>query len=58
MLRDLETFRRSREVLENPRLFTVYPKFLCELLESLFFIGAEPKASLYGRPWRRRENTS
>jgi electron transfer flavoprotein-quinone oxidoreductase len=47
VLRDLETFRRSREVLQNPRLFTVYPKFFCELAESLFTIGSEPKAPLY-----------
>jgi electron transfer flavoprotein-quinone oxidoreductase len=47
VLRDMETFRRSREVLENPRLFTVYPKFLCELFESLFTVGSEPKAPLY-----------
>ena len=47
VLRDMETFRRSREFLENPRLFTVYPKFVCELLESLFTVGSEPKAPLY-----------
>jgi electron transfer flavoprotein-quinone oxidoreductase len=47
VLRDLETFRRSREVLENPRLFSTYPKFMCELAESLFTVGSEPKASLY-----------
>ena len=34
-------------MLENPRLFTIYPKFLCELLESLFTVGDKPKASLY-----------
>ena len=47
VLRDIETFRHSREVLENPRLFTVYPKFFCELAESLFTIGSEPKSPLY-----------
>jgi electron transfer flavoprotein-quinone oxidoreductase len=47
VLKDMETFRHSREVLENPRLFTVYPKFVCEILESLFTIDSRPKAALY-----------
>ncbi len=47
VLPDMETFRHSREVLENPRLFSVYPKFFCELLETVFTIDSRPKASLY-----------
>ncbi len=47
VLTDMETFRHSKEVLENPRLFTVYPKFICELMEKLFTIGGEQKAPLY-----------
>ncbi|OPY67753.1 MAG: Electron transfer flavoprotein-ubiquinone oxidoreductase [Syntrophorhabdaceae bacterium PtaU1.Bin034] len=47
VLRDMETFRHSREVLENRRLFTVYPKFICELMESLFTINDGPKAPLF-----------
>ena len=47
VLPDMETFRRSKEVLENKRLFTVYPKFLCELLNVLFTIGKGPKEPLY-----------
>ena len=47
VIQDMETFRHSREVLENPRLFTVYPKFINELMETLFTIDDKPKASLY-----------
>ena len=47
VLRDMETFRHSRQVLENPRLFTVYPRFARELLEALFTVGEGPKAPLY-----------
>ncbi len=47
VLKSMETFKHSKEVLENPRLFTVYPKFLCELLEELFTIGDGVKAPLY-----------
>jgi electron transfer flavoprotein-quinone oxidoreductase len=47
VLRDMETFRHSRHVLENPRLFTVYPRFLCEALETMFSVGEGPKPPLY-----------
>jgi len=47
VLQDMETFRHSREVLDNPRLLTVYPKFVCELLQRLFTVDGGPKASLY-----------
>ncbi|OPY69291.1 MAG: Electron transfer flavoprotein-ubiquinone oxidoreductase [Syntrophorhabdaceae bacterium PtaU1.Bin034] len=48
VLADMETFRHSKEVLENPRLFTVYPHFLCELLQTMFTVDEGPKAPLYG----------
>lgn len=47
VLPDMETFRRAREVLENKRLFTVYPQFLSELLSALFTIGGGKKEPLY-----------
>jgi electron transfer flavoprotein-quinone oxidoreductase len=47
VLRDMETFRHSRQTLDNPRLFTTYPRVLCELLERLYTINDGPKASLY-----------
>lgn len=47
VLADMETFRHTRDVLENKRLFTVYPKFLSELLAALFTIGQGKKEPLY-----------
>ena len=47
VLRDMETFRHSQEVLENPRLFTVYPKFLSSLFKVLFTVSGTPRKSLY-----------
>jgi electron transfer flavoprotein-quinone oxidoreductase len=47
VITDMETFRHSKEILENKRLFTVYPKFLCELLNAVFTIGKGPKESIY-----------
>lgn len=49
VLKDMETFRASREVLENERLFTAYPKFLCSLFSSLFTVDGKPQASIYKR---------
>jgi electron transfer flavoprotein-quinone oxidoreductase len=48
VLRDMETFRYSREALENPRLRTVYPRFLCELFENLYTVNDGPKSPFYG----------
>jgi hypothetical protein len=45
----METFRCSREVLENERLFTAYPRFICSLFGSLFTIDEKPQTSLYQR---------
>jgi electron transfer flavoprotein-quinone oxidoreductase len=47
VMQDMQTFRNTRRVLENPRLFTVYPKFIGELMQSLFTIDAGPKPPLY-----------
>jgi electron transfer flavoprotein-quinone oxidoreductase len=47
VLRDMETFRHSKKVLENPRLFTVYPKFLSSLFKVLFTVSGTPRNGLY-----------
>lgn len=47
VLPDMETFRGAREVLDRERLFTVYPRFVCEMFEELFTIGDRPKEGLY-----------
>lgn len=49
VLKDLQTFRSSREVLENERLFTTYPKFFCSLFHSLFTVDDRPQTSIYKR---------
>ncbi|MBP1748300.1 MAG: hypothetical protein H6Q52_839 [Deltaproteobacteria bacterium] len=47
VLQDMETFRNAREVLDRQRLFTVYPRFICELFDELFTIDDKPKEGLY-----------
>jgi electron transfer flavoprotein-quinone oxidoreductase len=46
VLKDLHTFRNAPDVLENPRLFTYYPKVICDLLEKLFWVPQGPKQKL------------
>jgi electron transfer flavoprotein-quinone oxidoreductase len=47
VLRDMELFRHSREVLDNDRLFTVYPRFLCDLFRDFYTIDDGPKAPFF-----------
>ncbi len=47
VMKDMETFRHTAEVLANPRLFTVYPACISSLLEAVFTIGEDPRKGLY-----------
>lgn len=47
VLPDMETFKNAREVLDRQRIFTVYPRFICELFDELFTIDDKPKEGLY-----------
>ncbi|MBW2056724.1 MAG: FAD-dependent oxidoreductase [Deltaproteobacteria bacterium] len=46
IIRDMETFRRSAEILKNPRLFSLYPQSVCDLLEKVMEIDEKPKERL------------
>ncbi len=43
VLDDLETFRRTPNYLRNPRLYSSYPRLICELMERLYTIDGQPK---------------
>jgi len=47
VLRDMESFRHVRQILENPRLNSVYPRFLCELLGNLYTVNDGPKTPFF-----------
>ena len=47
VMKDMETFRHTAEVLANPRLFTVYPACISSLLDAVFTIGEGPRKGLY-----------
>ncbi len=42
ILRDMETFRRVPDLMDNERFFTVYPELACALMESLFSVNPTP----------------
>ena len=56
VLKDMDTFRKAPNFLENQRLFTVYPQVLCETLEKMMNISAEPKQKLSATAMREIRN--
>lgn len=44
--KDLQTFRHMPDFLSNPRLHSMYPRVVCELLEEILWIGERPKEKL------------
>ena len=51
-LKDLETARAIPGFMENPRLFTHYPKAVSRLLESVYTVDDQPQAGLFKKAWR------
>ena len=47
ILKDMHTFRHALDVLENPRLASLYPQVFCDLLEKLMWIDDGPKEGLF-----------
>ncbi len=52
VLRDLETAREIPRFMENPRLFSHYPRAVSQLLESIYTIDERPQAGLFKKAWR------
>jgi electron transfer flavoprotein-quinone oxidoreductase len=52
VLKDLETARAIPGFMENPRLFTHYPKAVSRLLESIYTIDERPQAGLFKKVWK------
>jgi electron transfer flavoprotein-quinone oxidoreductase len=46
VLKDLETFKHTPDVLDSPRLMTLYPQVVCDVLEKMMYIGDYPKEKL------------
>jgi electron transfer flavoprotein-quinone oxidoreductase len=43
VLEDLVTFRRAPDFLKNPRLYSSYPRLLCNLMERIYTVDGRPK---------------
>ncbi len=46
VLKDLETFGKMLDVLDNPRMFNRYPQAIADVFEKTFWIGDQPKDKL------------
>jgi electron transfer flavoprotein-quinone oxidoreductase len=46
VLKDFHTFKHLPEFLDNPRLFTLYPQLVCDLLGRLMLVDEKPKEKL------------
>ena len=47
VLQDLETFKRAPLLLENPRLYNLYPELFCDLAEKIFRNDGNPKKKVW-----------
>ena len=43
----MSTFKRTYPLLENKRLFNIYPDFVCSIMEDMFSVKTEPANNLY-----------
>lgn len=43
ILKDLKTFKKAPRFLENPRLYSQYPEFACDLAEKIFANDGKPR---------------
>ena len=52
IMKDLETFRGSVDILKNPRLFSQYPQVICDVFEKLMHVDDKPKEKLSSTAYR------
>jgi electron transfer flavoprotein-quinone oxidoreductase len=57
IIKDMETFRRSADILKNPRLFSLYPQSVCNLFEKLVWIDENPKEKLFSIAFKELRKT-
>lgn len=49
VLKDLETFKKAARFLENPRIYSQYPEFACDLAEKIFTNDGQPRKMAWKR---------
>ena len=57
IMKDLETFRGSVDILKNPRLFSQYPQAVCDVFEKLMCVEDTPKEKLSSTAYRELRKT-
>ena len=50
--KEMNTFRNSLHILENERLFSKYPRVVCNLFEKVMEVHEKPKEGLYQTVWQ------
>ncbi|MDO8490915.1 MAG: FAD-dependent oxidoreductase [Dehalococcoidia bacterium] len=48
VLKDLKSFRSASSMLANKRFYTVYPDFLCTMMENMFKVDGKPRKRMWG----------
>lgn len=43
VLKDLKTFKRTPRILENSRIYSLYPELVCDFAEKIFTIDGQPR---------------
>jgi electron transfer flavoprotein-quinone oxidoreductase len=52
IIKEMEAFRSSLDLLENERLFSKYPRAICNLFEKVMTVDGGPKEGLYKAIWQ------
>ena len=47
ILKDLKTFKKAPHFLENQRIYTTYPEFVCNLFEKLYTTDGKPRKRVF-----------
>ena len=47
VLKDLKTFKKAPHFLETQRIYTSYPKFVCDLFEKLYTTDGKPRKRVF-----------
>jgi electron transfer flavoprotein-quinone oxidoreductase len=52
IMKEMDTFRDSLDILENEKLFSKYPPAISNLFEKVMTVEGDPKKSLYKTIWQ------
>lgn len=56
VLEEMKLYSEAPEALDNPRVFTAYPKLACGILKDVFTVGGTPR-SLVSKLWHHASET-